>query len=255
MSDERLNALRSFLKDTIRQQTDFRATDQARGVPPPPLQKPCPSDCKRIALPPPESLRALGKLDLFTAIANRESHREFAAAPLSLDELAFLLWATQGVREVLNPSAALRTVPSAGARHPFETYIAVRTVKGLKPGLYRYLPFDGELAQLSRTNNVVSQAGDACLGQNWMADAAAVFFWTATPQRTEWRYGAASHKVIALDAGHVCQNLYLACEAIGCGTCGVGAYSQEAVDKLLAVDGNEEFVVYIAPVGKKMRPA
>jgi SagB-type dehydrogenase family enzyme len=215
------------------------------------LQKPCPPECKRIALPAPAKLRGLGALDVFTAIANRESHREFANTPLSLDELAFLLWATQGVREVLNPAAALRTVPSAGARHPFETYLAVRTVKGLKPGLYRYLPFDGELAQLNRTNNMVQQASLACLGQTWIADASVVFFWAAIPRRTEWRYGAASHKVIALDAGHVCQNLYLACEAIGCGTCGVGAYGQEAVDRLLGVDGREEFAVYIAPVGKK----
>jgi SagB-type dehydrogenase family enzyme len=252
MSDERLESLRAFLKDGIRQQVDFRATEQALGMPPPPLQKPCPPGCKRIALPSPETFRALGKLDVFTAVANRESHREFANAPVSLDELAFLLWATQGVREVLNPATALRTVPSAGARHPFETYLAVRTVKGLKPGLYRYLPFDGELAQLNKANNMARQAGAACLGQDWMADASAIFFWTAIPRRTEWRYGAASHKVIALDAGHVCQNLYLACEAIGCGTCAVGAYSQDAVDRLLGVDGRDEFVVYIAPVGKKL---
>jgi SagB-type dehydrogenase family enzyme len=170
---------------------------------------------------------------------------------VSLDELAFLLWATQGVREVLNPFTAFRTVPSAGARHPFETYLAVRSARGIKPGLYRYLPFDGQLAQLNRANNMVAKTAAACLGQDWISDASVVFFWTAIPGRTEWRYGAASHKVIALDAGHVCQNLYLACESIGCGTCGVGAYGQEAVDDLLGVDGCEEFTVYIAPVGKK----
>ena len=251
MDTDPIRAGRAFLKDTVRQQVDFRTTDQARRLPAPPLQKPCPADCERTPLPAPESLRHLGRLDLFTAIAGRESRRDFAPTPLDLPELAFLLWATQGVREILNPATALRTVPSAGARHPFETYVAVRKVKSLKPGLHRYLPFDGALAQLSRANNTVQQAADACLGQTWMADAAAVLFWTAIPRRTEWRYGMAAHKVIALDAGHVCQNLYLACEAIGCGTCGVGAYDQEAVDRLLGVDGDEEFAVYIAPIGKK----
>jgi len=53
-----------------------------------------------------------------------------------------------------------------------------------------------------------------------------------------------------LDAGHVCQNLYLACEAIDCGTCAVGAYDQKLIDKFLALDGENEFVVYVAPVGK-----
>ena len=68
--------------------------------------------------------------------------------------------------------------------------------------------------------------------------------------RTEWRYAEASYKVIALDAGHVCQNLYLACEAIGAGTCAIAAYNQALADELLGIDGDEEFTVYLAPVGK-----
>jgi SagB-type dehydrogenase family enzyme len=76
-----------------------------------------------------------------------------------------------------------------------------------------------------------------------------LFFWTAIPYRSEWRYAAASHKLIALDAGHLCQNLYLACEAIGAGTCAIGAYDQALCDELLGVDGVDELTVYAAPVG------
>jgi SagB-type dehydrogenase family enzyme len=54
-----------------------------------------------------------------------------------------------------------------------------------------------------------------------------------------------------LDAGHLCQNLYLACEAVGCGTCAIASYDQEYADEYLKLDGVEEFVVYMAPVGKK----
>jgi SagB-type dehydrogenase family enzyme len=67
----------------------------------------------------------------------------------------------------------------------------------------------------------------------------------------EWRYDIAAHKVIAIDAGHVCQNLYLACEAIGAGTCAMAAYDQEGMDKLLRIDGHDEFTIYIASVGRK----
>jgi SagB-type dehydrogenase family enzyme len=66
----------------------------------------------------------------------------------------------------------------------------------------------------------------------------------------EWRYGLAAHKVIALDAGHVCQNLYLACSAIGAGTCAIAAYHQDLMDQLLDIDGESEFTLYLAPVGK-----
>jgi Nitroreductase family. len=67
----------------------------------------------------------------------------------------------------------------------------------------------------------------------------------------EWRYGLASYKVIAIEAGHVCQNLYLACEAIGAGICAIAAYDQEKMDELLKVDEQDEIAVYIASVGKK----
>jgi SagB-type dehydrogenase family enzyme len=66
----------------------------------------------------------------------------------------------------------------------------------------------------------------------------------------EWRYAAAAHRVIAMDVGHVCQNLYLACEAMAAGTCAIAAYHQEKMDALLEVDGEEEFTIYLAPVGK-----
>ena len=56
--------------------------------------------------------------------------------------------------------------------------------------------------------------------------------------------------MIALDAGHVCQNLYLACEAINAGTCAIAAYNQDLMDALLGIDGEDEFTVYLAPVGK-----
>lgn len=66
----------------------------------------------------------------------------------------------------------------------------------------------------------------------------------------EWRYSLAAHKVILLDAGHVCQNFYLACEAIEAGTCAVAAYDQELMDRLTRLDGKDEFVIYMAAVGK-----
>jgi SagB-type dehydrogenase family enzyme len=91
---------------------------------------------------------------------------------------------------------------------------------------------------------------DACLGQRFAGQGAVTFLWTAIPHRTEWRYGPASYKVIAVDAGHVGQNVYLACTAIGAGTCAIGAYDQQACDELLGVDGQAEFTVYVAPVGK-----
>lgn len=248
----RFEAQRFFLKDTIRQRVDFSQTGASRGEAAPPLQKPCPPDAERLRLP--DGASALARtclMPLAEAVARRESVREFTAAGFSLEELSALLWATQGVRGVLSPACALRTVPSAGARHAFETYLAVRSVAGLAPGLYRYLPFGGELVRLASDPGIGRKAAAACLGQDFVAEAAATFFWTAIPARMEWRYGLAAHKVIAVDAGHVCQNLYLACTAMGAGACAIAAYDQDACDRLLGVDGDEEFTVYIAAAGRR----
>jgi SagB-type dehydrogenase family enzyme len=126
-------------------------------------------------------------------------------------------------------------------------------VEGLEKGIYRYLPLEHSLVFVRTVDNLPGHLVAATHGQSFAGQAAVTFIWTAIPERTEWRYAEASYKVIALDAGHVCQNLYLACEAIGAGTCAIAAYDQILSDALLGVDGNEEFTVYIAPVGKIAR--
>ena len=236
MPDPLLDRYRNFLKDSIRLEIDFSETDQNRGVALPPLEKPFPADARRYDLTPVGQWAGIGSVSVAAAIARRQSHRHFQPQPLSLDEVSFLLWATQGVRERVAPGAVLRTVPSAGNRHSLETYLAVLRVPGLEPGLYRYLPLEHQLLELYQEPKLPGKLIEATLGQVFLARAAVVFIWTTIPNRMEWRYGLAAHKVIALDAGHVCQNLYLACEAIGAGTCAVAAYHQPVMDRLVGVE-------------------
>lgn len=248
---------RSFLKADIWEQWPLLETDQKKGVPPPPVQKPYPSDAHLIELTPPHAL-TVGQMPLIEVIRRRRSRREFTPEPLSQEELAFLVWATQGAsRTGPGPGdllwrglALLRTVPSGGARHTFETYLLVRRVTGLEPGLYRYLPIEHALYLTRPAAEVIPQAAALWEDRRFLADGAVVFVWTTISYRMEWRYGAIAPKLIALDAGHVCQNLYLAAEAIGAGTCAVAAYHQKRVDALIGVDGEEEFAIYLAPVGK-----
>ena len=237
---------REFLKDNVRLRTDFSKTDQNMGVSPPPLQKSVPENAVIVDLPK----GYMPEFNLTKAIAERRSRRIFKNEPLSMEELSFLLWSTQGVREVLDYGHAFRNVPSAGCRHSFETYLIVFNIKGLEKGIYRYLPLTHQLLFISQPKDLEAKTSTAALGQEFVGKAAVTFIWTTIPYRMEWRYGQASYKVIALDAGHVCQNLYLACEVIGCGTCAIAAYNQELMDNLLGVDGEDEFTIYVAPVGK-----
>jgi SagB-type dehydrogenase family enzyme len=241
---------RYFLKDSVRKKVDFSRTDQSSGVPPPPIEKPYSANTERIELVAPAEFQTLPSVDLLFAIGNRRSRRQFSQTPLTLKELSLLLWATQGIQEQLDASHALRTVPSAGARHALETYLCVLNVEGLDLGFYRYLPLEHQLLVEYRDKNAAEKIWWAAFQQDWMSRAAAVFVWSAIPYRMEWRYGLAAHRLIILDAGHVCQNLYLACEATDAGACAVAAYDQELMDRLLRIDGNDESVIYLAAVGK-----
>jgi SagB-type dehydrogenase family enzyme len=243
---------RDFLKDSLRKIVDFRASAQSRGLPVPPLQEPVDEELPRIILPGRDSWRpVIRERDLTEAIGNRRSRRNYSDDYLSVEELAFLLWATQGQRSPGKQPPHFRTVPSAGARHSFETYLFIHRVETIPPGLYRYLPLSHELVLIYAADATgKKRLSQAVLGQRFVAESAVVFVWTTVPYRMEWRYLQSAHRVILLDAGHVCQNLYLACEAIQAGTCAIAAYDQEAMDELLEVDGEEQFTVYLAPVGK-----
>ena len=247
--------------DTMKKQREFlkayrwdrfadEQTGQRRNEPPPPVQELYPDDAALIDLVAPEDLQ-VGKAPLIEVIRSRMSHRAYTDESLTLEELSFLLWATQGVREVSGDGKyTRRMVPSGGSRHSFETYLFVDRVEGLERGLYRYLPIEHKLLFIRKVNDLSEKVSEGCRGQKFVGNAAVVFVWTTIPYRAEWRYGLVAHKMIAMDSGHVCQNLYLACGAIGAGTCAVDAYSQDKMDALVGVDGEDEFVVYVAPVGK-----
>jgi SagB-type dehydrogenase family enzyme len=250
MEQQTVAGSRSFLKDHVRQEVDFSGTHQNQGLPPPPLEKPCDPEALRVPLVHPGEWQGVQPLDVTEAIARRRSCRAFGPEELTLDELSYLLWTTQGMLGEIHPGTALRTVPSAGCRHALETYVCVRAVEGLEAGVYRYLPVEHQLVLVRKDPALARQLVAATLRQPFVGRAAVTFVWTTVPYRMEWRYDRAAHKVIALDAGHVCQNLYLACAAIGAGTCAIAAYDQDRMDRLLEVDGDDEFVIYLAPVGK-----
>jgi SagB-type dehydrogenase family enzyme len=225
-------------------------SEQERGVPQPPLELEAEAEAVRIPLPPASSL-SLPRRDLQEAIERRRSLRRYSPDPLCLEELSFLLWCTQGVRKIVPGSATFRTVPSAGARHAIETYLLANRVQGVPEGLYRYSALEHALLAIRHEPGLAGELTAACLDQEFVKASAVTFAWTAAVRRMRWRYGERGYRYLLLDAGHVCQNLYLAAEAVGCGACAIAAFDDQAVDSVLGLDGQEQFSLYLAAVGKK----
>lgn len=224
---------------------------QSQGVPWPELSLPLPEGAEVISLPAGKDLK-LEKLDLIDLVEKRETFRSYTDESLTLQELAYLLWGTQGVKSILaEKPVTKRTVPSAGSRHAFETYLLINRVEGLQPGLYHYLALDHKLVRLTASQDISDVLTEACTKQPHVKNSAVTFFWSAVQVRMTWRYCQRGYRYMYLDAGHVCQNLYLLAEAIGCGVCAIAAYDDDLVNVALGVDGVEQFAIYIATLGKR----
>jgi len=225
-----------------------------RGEPQPTIELPYDETKPLTDLPNPHTL-TLGTLSVKEAIEQRKTLRSYSSQPLSLEELSFLLWCTQGVKEVVRrddgSTAAYRTVPSAGARHAFETYLLVNNISGLTPGIYRYIALRHKLVTFTTEPGIADILAEQCRKQIFVKTSAATFIWTIVVERMKWRFGERAYRYFFIDAGHVCQNLYIAAESIGCGVCAIGAFNDDDVNTTLKVDGESEFVIYLASVGKK----
>ena len=239
---------RNFLENT--KYDNMGVSDQMKGMDQPPLTIEQDPSKPMTDLPDPGSLGPYAST-VQTAINSRQSLRQYSKTPITLEELAFLLWSTQGVKQVIPKYATLRTVPSAGARHALETYLLINRVDTLQIGLYHFQAIDFKLQALETSGELAGAVTAACFGQKYVGESAVTFIWVADQYRMTWRYGERGYRYMFLDAGHVCQNLYLAAEAIGCGVCAIAAFSDDQMNEVLGLDGEDRFVIYLATLGKK----
>ena len=228
-------------------------TDQELKLPQPPLEKAAAGEI--IELPAFEdAVKHAAYTDLLDI---RRSERAYTGVPATQAQLAFLLWTTQGVQAIRgsNRYAGLRPVPSGGARHPFEVYVAALNVEGLEQGFYHYLPLErvGEkraaaefLPALKITDGMVTEM---LAGQGWAEKAAFILFFSCLPYRGEWRYREMAHRVMLIDLGHAGQNAMLSAAALGLGSCCLAAYDAAKCDAALGLDGVNEYTVYAVTVG------
>ncbi|MBQ7841729.1 MAG: SagB/ThcOx family dehydrogenase [Lachnospiraceae bacterium] len=225
-------------------------SDQKKGLTQPPLFRHR-TAIEKILLPEISDFNGFAEKDYFKLLQNRRSRRKYTGEAITLSQLAFLLWSVQGVRLYReNMTRTARPVPSAGARHPFETYIQVNRVEGLLPGLYHYAPDENVLELIRQEADFERKSVENLEEQIWTAKSSVIIYWTCDIYRSEYRYDTEAHRMSLVDLGHLDQNLYLSAEALGLGACCIGAYGQQKCDDYLGVDGEGEFTVLAATVGQ-----
>jgi SagB-type dehydrogenase family enzyme len=194
-----------------------------------------------ISLPAPT---LIGDVSVETALHKRRSVRSYAAEPLSLEDIAQILWAAQGVTS----SNGFRTAPSAGALYPLEVYVVSGNVDDLPNGIYRYLPKKHELT-LVEAGDKRRQLSAAALGQACVREAPAVIILTGVSSRITGKYGERGIQYMMMEAGHAAQNVSLQAVTRQMGVVPVGAFKENQVRQLLRLE-SPELPLYLLPMGK-----
>lgn len=204
------------------------------------------SSVPRVKLPPPSFDQVIS---IWEVIKERRSVRDFRDAPISNFDLSQLLWASQGITQEIQ-GTGLRTVPSAGALYPIETYLVINAISEIEPGIYHYAVETHELEQL-KLGDFRTPIARAALDQEVAHYARVVFVWTAIFERSRWKYKQRAYRYIYLDAGHSAQNVALSAVALGLSSCQIGALYDDEANALLGVDGINESTIYMTVVGRK----
>jgi SagB-type dehydrogenase family enzyme len=195
-----------------------------------------------------------GGMPLWDAMNLRRSERGYGGDPVTMSELQQLLWAAQGITAE-NQGYKLRTAPSAGALYPVETYLGIKNVLDISPGIYHYnvkehYDVRGACLDEIRLGDLSREISEGALGQSMVESADVVFLFTAIFMRSGIKYGERAYRYVYLDCGHIVQNLLLAVTALGLSACPIAALYDLEINKILDVDGEVESILYMVSVGR-----
>lgn len=184
--------------------------------------------------------------DLIQAIDSRRSRRDFSEAPVTVEELANLLYYSGRVLD----SSESRAYPSGGARYPLEVYpLVFRSSQELPEGLYHWNVKENALEVLFQ-RRIDDEEKDRLLGQAWAKKSAIVIFISAVIWRSEVKYKDKAYRLILLEAGHLCQNLYLISRALGLKGSALAGFYDGAVNTLIGLERAGEATIYSFVLGK-----
>jgi SagB-type dehydrogenase family enzyme len=228
---------------------DFSTVDLVLRVPEPALEIPPREGQEIIKLPAPKKVKVPNR-SVRSAIESWEPPGFFARSDLTLPDLSYLLWCTQGLRKIVAETVQIRNSPSSGSRYPLETYFVASEVEGLEMGLYRYLPSSHSIVAERIDSGLTLEMSTASMNFRMVTRAAVTFLWVAVPYRTVWALGNRGYRSALIEAGHTCQNLILAASCLEYGVCPIDLFHDEMMAKLANLDTETQWPIYLAAVGK-----
>ncbi|MEU5159412.1 SagB/ThcOx family dehydrogenase [Streptomyces sp. NPDC020875] len=185
--------------------------------------------------------------------ARRRTHRLFTAEPVTADQLSTLLFHSFAPHRFISGGTfgtqQCRVSASAGGRHEVEAYVVAYNIAGVPPGLYHYSAARHCL-ELLDTDVPRERVAELTHEQEASYQGAFTIFTTAVANRLAWKYRhPRAYRLWMYDAGHYGQTFALAATALGLGPFQTVAFADSGVERLLGVDPDEEFAVYLLSAG------
>jgi SagB-type dehydrogenase family enzyme len=207
---------------------------------------------------------------LFEVMRRRRTIRNVRPEALTLEDLGECLFAGLGVTDFVQAETGLlplKMTPSGGARNPFEAFVWARDVDGLTPGLYHYSALQHSLEKIAPSP--AASPMELVKGQEWANAMPAIIFLVAVLNRTTWKYNDPNaYRVVLIEAGHIAQNIMLACASSNLTACPTAALAHSQVSEMLALKDIVETPIYalliakpaenpdfLLPAGKPAQPA
>jgi len=227
---------------------NFSTVDMILRVPEPPRELPIPEGSEVIRLPNPKRIKVPDK-SVRNVIEEWEPVGYLARSTITQKELSYLLWCSQGYRNMINEKIEVRSIPSSKFRNPLETYFVAGEVEDLPTGLYRFIPSTHSIVPIKVGSDLPFALGTASMSFI-IPRAAVTFLWVGIPYRSVWAMGDRGYRCALIEAGHACQALIMSAGAMEFQVYPLDLFNDEKVAQLAELDQENQWPLYIAAVGK-----
>ena len=193
----------------------YRFRDRAGSVPCPPSEPP-PYDGETVGL----SVPAPGPRDSLAGVMERRrSRRDMGVPPVTLEQVAALLYRVARTVDTDFNGLVRRPYPSGGALHELEFYLAVRECAGLARGFYHYRGGAHLLTRVSgdaADESAASMIDDCALAWTRPGEPPQCLIVIASRlPRLAWKYEAIAYRISLMNAGVALQSLSLVATDLG----------------------------------------
>lgn len=189
---------------------------------------------------------------LFEIMKRRRTLRSVKPTQISLQALTECLYAGLGITGFVQTETTvlpLKMAPSGGARNPFEAFVWVRNVESLDPGIYHYSAMEHSLQYVAHCPDAPPQK--FVQNQEWADYMPVIIFLVAVLERVTWKYNDPNaYRVVMIEAGHIAQNIMLACTDKNLSACPTAALNHTQISELLDLKEITQTPIYAILIGE-----